>query len=52
MQLDEVSFGGVVDTRVPAVVNAGEMTQSLLGMSYLGEFGRIEIENGVLRLIR
>ena len=52
VQLDEVSFGGVVDTRVPAVVNAGEMTQSLLGMSYLGEFGRIEIENGVLRLIR
>ncbi|WP_371154429.1 TIGR02281 family clan AA aspartic protease [Jannaschia sp. 2305UL9-9] len=52
VRLDEVSLGGVVDRNVPAVVNGGEMRQSLLGMSYLQQFGRIEIENNRLRLIR
>lgn len=52
VRLDEVRLGGTVDRDVRAVVNGGEMRQSLLGMSYLGEFGRIEIEGDVLRLIR
>ncbi|TFL19615.1 retropepsin-like aspartic protease family protein [Jannaschia formosa] len=52
VRLDEVTLGDIVDRHVPAVVNGGEMRQSLLGMSYLSEFGRIEIENDELRLIR
>ena len=32
VRLDEVELGGVRDTDVPAVVNEGEMRQSLLGM--------------------
>ncbi|KIT18083.1 retropepsin-like aspartic protease family protein [Jannaschia aquimarina] len=52
VRLDEVRLGDQVDRNVRAVVNDGEMFQSLLGMSYLSEFGRIEIEDGRLRLIR
>jgi aspartyl protease family protein len=52
IRLDEVSLGTITDRHVPAVVNGGEMRQSLLGMSYLSDFGRIEIENDQLRLIR
>ena len=50
--LDEVSVGGEVEHGVPASVNGGEMTGSLLGMSYLGRFGRISIENDTLTLTR
>ena len=50
--LDEVSLGGEVEHGVPASVNGGEMTGSLLGMSYLGRFGRISIENDTLTLTR
>jgi aspartyl protease family protein len=52
VRLGEVTLGEIVDYDVPAVVNEGEMRQSLLGMSYLQGFGRIEIENDQLRLIR
>jgi aspartyl protease family protein len=52
VRLGEVTLGEIVDYDVPAVVNEGEMRQSLLGMSYLQAFGRIEIENDQLRLIR
>ena len=52
VRLDAVTLGGVTDSGVRAVVNGGEMRQSLLGMSYLQEFGRIEIANDRLRLIR
>jgi aspartyl protease family protein len=52
VRLDEVALGEIVDRDVPAVVNEGEMYQSLLGMSYLQSFGRIEIENDQLRLVR
>ncbi|MBM2577494.1 TIGR02281 family clan AA aspartic protease [Jannaschia sp. Os4] len=52
VRLDEVRLGGLVDRNVPAVVNGGEMPGSLMGMSYLGSFGRIEIADGVLRLTR
>lgn len=52
IRLDAVSLGEIADTDVRAVVNGGEMSQSLLGMSYLQSFGRIEIEGDRLRLIR
>ncbi|UWQ17149.1 TIGR02281 family clan AA aspartic protease [Jannaschia sp. M317] len=52
VRLDEVQLGQILDRNVPAVVNGGDMRQSLLGMSYLQSFGRIEIENDELRLIR
>ena len=52
VRLDEVRLGEVRDTNVPAVVNQGEMSQSLLGMGYLQRWGRIEIANGELILTR
>lgn len=50
--LGEVAFGGFLDTDVAAWVNEGEMELSLLGMSYLARFERIEIERGRLILTR
>ncbi|CTQ50262.1 retropepsin-like aspartic protease family protein [Jannaschia donghaensis] len=50
--LDEVQVGETVDRDVRAIVGDGELGISLLGMSYLGGFGKIEIENDTLRLIR
>ncbi|GLT09892.1 TIGR02281 family clan AA aspartic protease [Sulfitobacter sp. PR48] len=50
--LDTVTLGAVTDTDVAAVVNAGEMRQSLLGMGYLQRWGRIEITGGELILTR
>lgn len=52
VRLDEVRLGEVRDINVPAVVNAGEMSQSLLGMGYLQRWGRIEIADGELVLTR
>jgi aspartyl protease family protein len=52
VRLDEVSLGGITDRGVTASVNAGEMSGSLLGMSYLHRFERIEIANGRLILER
>ena len=52
VRLETVALGDLVDRDVRAVVNEGAMAQSLLGMSYLQHFGRIEIENGELRLTR
>lgn len=52
VRLDAVSLGGRMDRGVRAVVNEGAMSQSLLGMSYLQEFGRIEIADDTLRLTR
>ncbi len=50
--LDRVSLGGVVERDVGASVNGGDMDASLLGMSYLARFGRIEIEGDTLSLTR
>jgi len=50
--LNTVALGGVVDTNVGASVNGGEMFGSLLGMTYLNRFGRIEIADGRLILER
>lgn len=50
--LEQVALGPVVDYRVPAWVNQGEMSGSLLGMTYLQRFDRIEIADGRLVLER
>ncbi|WP_439155289.1 retropepsin-like aspartic protease family protein [Yoonia sp.] len=50
--LGRVALGPIIDTQVPAVVNGGQMDASLLGMDYLGRFGRIEIANDQLVLSR
>jgi aspartyl protease family protein len=52
VRLDTMRLGSVTDTDVPAVVNGGEMSQSLLGMEYLQRWGRIEIANGEMILTR
>jgi aspartyl protease family protein len=50
--LSEVILGGITDRNIPAVVNGGAMDASLLGMTYLGLYDRIEISNGELVLNR
>ncbi|WP_295315097.1 TIGR02281 family clan AA aspartic protease [Roseobacter sp.] len=50
--LESVTLGAVTDRNLPATVNGGEMSQSLLGMTYLQRWGRIEIEGGELTLTR
>jgi len=50
--LDTVELGGIQDANLRALVNGGEMDKSLLGMSYLNGFERIEIRDGELVLSR
>ncbi|WP_232825499.1 retropepsin-like aspartic protease family protein [Albibacillus kandeliae] len=50
--LDTVSLGPVTDRDVSATVNDGEMDTSLLGMTYLQRFAKIEISGGKLVLSR
>lgn len=50
--LQQVVLGDITDRNVPAVVNGGDMDSSLLGMTYLGLYNRIEISNGELVLNR
>jgi aspartyl protease family protein len=50
--LDQVTLGGITDRNIDAVVNGGDMEDSLLGMTYLGLYSRIEITNGELVLNR
>lgn len=50
--LPSVTLAGVTDRNVPAVVNEGEMSGSLLGMRYLQSFSRLEISDGRLLLER
>ncbi|MBF9059127.1 TIGR02281 family clan AA aspartic protease [Rhodobacterales bacterium HKCCSP123] len=52
VMLQTVALGGVVDEGVRAVVNSGDLGESLLGMSYLRRFDRIEISGGQLVLER
>ncbi len=52
VRLDRVELGDVVDSNVRAWVNQGEMRQSLLGMSYLQRWSRIEITGRALILTR
>lgn len=52
VRLDTMTLGHVTDTNVPAVVNGGEMSNSLMGMAYLERWGKIEIAGNTLTLIR
>lgn len=52
VRLDRVALGPVEDRNVRAWVNEGAMEQSLLGMSYLERWGRIEIAGRNLVLER
>lgn len=52
VRLDAIRLGPVTDRNVYAVVNDGDMRQSLLGMGYLQRWGRIEIADGELILTR
>lgn len=49
--LDEVTLAGFRDTRVPAVVNAGDLDTSLLGMRYLSRY-RITLAGDRMTLAR
>ncbi|MWB77259.1 TIGR02281 family clan AA aspartic protease [Pseudooceanicola sp. 216_PA32_1] len=50
--LDSVDLGPVHDSRFRAFVSEGAMPMSLMGMSYLQNFSRIEIADGALVLTR
>jgi len=52
VRLDRIGLGPVTDRNVRAWVNEGDMDQSLLGMSYLERWGRIEIAGRGLVLER
>jgi aspartyl protease family protein len=52
VRLKAVELGSLRDENIRAVVNGGEMGRSLLGMSYLNSFDRIEINDGRLVLER
>ncbi len=52
VRLETVKLGPIVDTRVRAVVNDGQMFGSLLGMTYLNNFDSITIKDGELILSR
>lgn len=52
VRLDTVTLGEVQDQNVTAWVNEGEMDKSLLGMSYLRRWSRIEISDRALLLTR
>ena len=50
--LDSVALEGIVDRDVRAVVTDGDLDASLLGLSYLHLFSRLEIADGALILTR
>ncbi len=52
IRIPKVEIGGLTETDVPASVTAGQMDGSLLGMSYLQRFARIEISGGRMVLER
>jgi len=52
VRLEQVRLGEIEDQFVPAIVNGGEMQRSLLGMSYLSRFSKIEIAENRLVLVR
>jgi aspartyl protease family protein len=51
VRIDSLALGERVDANVRATVSEGDMGVSLLGMSYLERFARIEIAGGEMRLI-
>jgi aspartyl protease family protein len=52
VRLDKVELGHIADSNVRAWVNSGELEQSLLGMSYLQRWSKIEITGQGLVLTR
>lgn len=48
--IGSLTVGSHTATGVPALVNGGELDQSLLGMSWLKQFKSIEIKNNVMTL--
>jgi aspartyl protease family protein len=52
VRLKQVALGPFTDRNLRAYVNQGEMKTSLLGMSYLQRFSRLEIADGKLVLER
>ena len=52
VRLDRLAIGAIEDDGVRAFVNDGQMDISLLGMSYLNRYARIEITDGALVLTR
>lgn len=51
-RIETLTLGGIPDTDVRAVVNGGEMRESLLGMAYLSRFSRLVIAENQLVLER
>ena len=45
-----MSIGPVRYDRVQVAINGGELSESLLGMTFLSRFDKIEIEDGSLVL--
>lgn len=52
INLEDVALGEIKDQNIPAYVNDGEMFGSLLGMTYLSRFSKIEIAQDRLILTR
>ncbi|WP_322865608.1 TIGR02281 family clan AA aspartic protease [Aquicoccus sp. G2-2] len=52
VRIASLNIGGIHDSNVRALVNGGEMNGSLLGMSYLQRYSKIEITDGALTLTR
>jgi len=52
IRLKTIQLGPYLDQGISIAINGGEMEKSLLGMSYLGLFGRIEIAQDQLILRR
>ena len=52
IMLDQVELGGFVDRDVRAVVNGGQMDDSLLGMTYLDRFKGFSVEGDTMLLSR
>lgn len=52
VRLEDVALGPFEDSNVRALVNEGEMHVSLLGMTYLNRFARMEFNDGRLILER
>jgi len=52
VRLDTVRLGPFLDTDVRAVVNGGELRQSLLGLSYLDRYEGFRVEGEAMYLSR
>lgn len=52
VRLDRVALGAIEDRDLPAYVNKGDLFGSLLGMSYLRRWSKIEIGDSKMVLIR